>query len=208
MHQGERFITGMAWAMLLGIILLCSQEPFADWLHSLPYQDKPEAQAAWVQAVGSVLAIFAAVAIAAWQHWADRRNQELAQRNEDLRLADIMRHLVQTSALALAGIAKARTDPNIYWTDEDHASIQRTLREVLKALQGIPVANVPSILSAFVLTRARISLEEACELCVGFKPETMLARYGSEYAGAAWVKLRDDMNSFAQMAIAERDRFR
>lgn len=65
-------------------------------LHLFSFEDlSGQAAAAWVQAVGSVLAILAAVAVAAFQHSRDVAREELKQREELRRVVGVLQRCAQ-----------------------------------------------------------------------------------------------------------------
>lgn len=113
--------------------------------------------AAWVQAVGSVLAIFVAIAIAAWQNYQTRR---------DARETEKKRDVVKIEA-AYAAIAEAASGAShIYHSCLDQkrplnaASKVILLDEALQSIKRLPTVDAPHPLVVVNLALAKLQVSQ------------------------------------------------
>ncbi len=99
-----------------------------------------------VQAVGSVIAILIAVAIAWLSHWFDVRRSKDAQRREDARVLETVASIV-INAMNLIQIAKEQLCDNRGTLTESYFNKvydARAFRTAGEALREVPIAQLPN----------------------------------------------------------------
>ncbi|MCA8430073.1 hypothetical protein [Burkholderia seminalis] len=107
-----------------------------------PY--KTDYMASWMQAIGSIAAIVASVALVRWQMNAERSRQELAeQKRIELRVEVVLRILAETHGWIGVIAANMKTDEdvrvNVWRVIDEH-----TIATLQTALDGIPLWDLPS----------------------------------------------------------------
>ena len=107
--------------------------------------------AAWVQAIGSLLAIGAAFFIANLQHRNDRRRREEEQRQRQEQVA----RLCKTSAVTLIFCMENFAAASEMQKAEDIAVQLYRLREIIDFARGVPLAEIPAdTAEAFISLRS------------------------------------------------------
>lgn len=99
--------------------------------------------AAWVQAIGSVGAIFAAIAIAAWQHQREqnrlRQERLIAARQARQELATRTQLVVTASSYVKHASGKLATRLEMRSTNEDMLAIVHTMASLRKYCEDVPI---------------------------------------------------------------------
>lgn len=100
--------------------------------------------AAWVQAIGSVVAIAIAIAMPAMQHRADREREAEARRSESARVLGIAAQMGGSALSLLVTIAERRGNP-AHGESQDERQIQRqAMTDILRLLEGVSPLELPN----------------------------------------------------------------
>ncbi|MBB2918289.1 hypothetical protein [Cupriavidus alkaliphilus] len=137
--------------------------------------------AAWVQAVGSILAICAAIGIAWWQRKEDRRHESQQAANDEKRLLLNVLKIGNEVKLAVQAAYEYRTDPaNGDTPDQRHREIRR-LEYGIQAISGIPLHQLPSINAIGALMELR---------AIAAETSVLIGQIQGTRGGAEWVARR------------------
>lgn len=113
--------------------------------------------AAWVQAIGSILAILAATLIAIWQSRAQHRSARILykeeQRHARVEISKTLLSLAKNSLKAIFYISKQLSDRGaIHDIAEGNAPLDLVeIRRIEKAIEAIPLHNLPDTLVTFTM---------------------------------------------------------
>lgn len=100
--------------------------------------------AAWIQAIGSVVAIAIAIAIPATQHRADREREAEARRSESARVLGIAAQMGGSALSLLVTIAERRGNP-AHGESQDERQIQRqAMTDILRLLESVSPLELPN----------------------------------------------------------------
>ena len=107
-----------------------------------PY--KTDYMASWLQAIGSIGAIAASVALVRWQMNAERLRQELAEKKRiELRVEVVLRILAEAHGWIGLVVANMKTDDDVRM-NVSRVFDEYTIATLQAALDGIPLWDLPS----------------------------------------------------------------
>jgi hypothetical protein len=120
--------------------------------------------AAWVQAIGSILAICGAFGVVFLQHWLQRRRDMQKERAEAARLIGMAASFAADAHSVVDSIERLKSDPLMTETTADRQRDRRRLAQTLEALNGIPIAGIATVEAARDLINTRNYLTRAIHL--------------------------------------------
>lgn len=138
MSVGERLLAWLAISLMAAVVTYISWDvlPLGGWLG---HEDAP----AWVQAIGSIVAIFAAVAVVQLQHSNERRLDRDRQRASEVATLSAAHSVLRIAHAAVAEAATCMSESDAAaryfsdaWADAGFVHIGRVL-------DGYPVHQVP-----------------------------------------------------------------
>lgn len=155
--------------------------------------DSGSSAAAWVQAVGSVLAIVAAIGIARHQTMAERARRAAAKRESSKTVAAILDAATEEidglgslahdiTPLRAAPSSAANVVIQIDWLPEISRAVDR-LADIREELVHVPAALLPTTGAALALLAAKRAVKEAIDCGRGMAESGLAASVGS-YAAA------------------------
>ena len=165
---------GRDWATLLWAVgLICVTLLMLTWSIS-PWSQwdwAGQTAAAWVQAVGSVVAIGIAIAVPAVQHRADSRRKALHDRQDAGRLLGIAAQLATSCLATMVAIYQARRNVDHQESQEERRIQYQAITDVLACLEGIPMERMPSAGAARRLLGLRFAIRSASDIIEHERPD-------------------------------------
>ncbi|MCB5186519.1 hypothetical protein LG200_00695 [Methylobacillus caricis] len=120
--------------------------------------------AAWVQAIGSIVAILAAIGISAWQNHVDTNRRRMEQRGYSKRLMSVTHKIAYDIYLTLHNIEQLRSNPLKNETRIMRDFNRSKLGRLEMALHAIPIHNLGTITAVEQVMIIFSQLEAANEL--------------------------------------------
>ena len=149
----------LIWAVgLVCFTLLMLTWPISPWSR---WDWAGQTAAAWVQAVGSVVAIGIAIAIPAMQHRADLARETEAKRIEDARVLGIAEQVAGGALNTFLVIADRRGDTSYGEDDEERRTQREGLSGLLRSLEAFPLLQFPTPRAASAVIGLRYTLSRA-----------------------------------------------
>ena len=149
------------------------------------------------QAVGSVAAIFFAVAIAWSSHWFDVRRSKDAQRREDARVLETVASIV-INAMNLIQVAKEQLCDNRGELHDNYFGKvydAAAFTNAAEALREVPIAQLPNFEVVKPVLRMRILIIEADKTITQIRKGRITSKGGGLQAGIdQFSKLYDRAN--------------
>jgi hypothetical protein len=139
-------IGGMAAlsTLLMGLALAI----YPGWARVGAWLEKSDTPA-WVQAVGSILAIIGAAGIAGWQAQANRREAVRERRRSETHKALAIDYILQRASLVVSNLERVVQSPSVGALKLAGAQIEM----VQQTLRALPVFEIPSPRLVFELQR-------------------------------------------------------
>lgn len=189
------FVT--AGALALHIVMVSSALmilfPWSKWFSGA---DKP----AWVQAVGSIIAILVAVALPAWQHHAAQRAAEDERRAEAARLSTIAMTLCYAVFAYAVKTGRTRSDPLHVELQQEREVQAQALSDMMEALRSFPLASLPSANLVRIVTTI---LSGAAALHRFTRPGQPEPIRGSASRALPWISSIESMITLIEWGISE-----
>lgn len=200
--------TGEQWAVFLGagvvvcLLLLIALTAFGGWAWVASFLES--GAPAWIQAIGSVAAIVAALAVVQRQHSLELLRKRDAERMEQVRRLRTLRVVFYSAAKSCESVARSIGRPHTHWPTEG-----AQLREVRGRLLSLDPMQIP--LSKLVLVieecldRLQLCAKLTEELAIP-RPKRVEDAVRTSLMGAArecWLGLYEATGAEAKLARRE-----
>ena len=134
--QEEGWAPVLGAGTVLGVISLISLTAVAGWPWVAKFLES--SAPAWIQAIGSIAAIIAALMIVQRQHLLELKRKRDEERFEQLRRVRVLKVVFFSAARACESTARSIGRPNVYWSLE-----AEQLREVRSRLLSLDPMQIP-----------------------------------------------------------------
>lgn len=145
-----------------------------------------QAVAAWVQAIGSVLAILGAFAVSSHQHEAAKQLQEAQYSRAVINRLEVFRLLIEQTCEFAKTMAVARYDPQFIQTAEGRRNSKSKLMQWLTDLRAIPLVELPNAQIAAAAIRSYDLIEQLIALLKDDPNNPDAPTLGASNARFAW----------------------
>lgn len=181
--RGRDWATVMWVSGLICVTLLILTWPVSPWSQ---WDWAGQTAAAWVQAVGSVVAIGIAIAVPAFQHMADTRRKELHDRQEAGRLLGITAQLATSCLGTMVTIYEVRSNEDHRESQAERRIQYQAITDVLTCLEGIPMERMPSAGAARRLLGLRFAIRSGLDIVEHERPDWLT---GGQERSAPWAEI-------------------